>query len=307
VDGGHPTNALSEALGRRLPFGEREIDLLIGPARRGASWQRGRVAGASGRHVLWAGPPGRPLQPPGAAKRAWRKGVSRSLHTPDKAGRSTWEVGRLKCWRRACAGPVLCGWEVFRLLLAVGLDFETCKALMKDSSAGSGEACCWPRGRLRPVQPGGGSRLAPQAALLSVRRADPGRGAKTRRAGGRAQYVVKMSRFTTLSVWVGCQQARTMPLFTSFPRAKCPSTFVSLLFWQLDYVLLTILPCFAAAPSRRQIQTVMTGSPRATVRTTGSSLPYRTVLSQAIEVREEEGRHSSNRLRAGRSHAVFRR
>jgi competence protein ComEC len=176
VDGGPSTNALSEALGRRLPFGEREIDYLV-VAASGEEQLAGlprtleRFPVGS---VLWAGPPAggysaRELQKSLALRRVpiitAQKGQALDLG----------EGARLEVLETGLRGAVLLvEWGRFRLLLPVGLDFESMQALMKDSRQGPVTALMLAEGGYAPLNPAEWiERWQPQAALLSVAAGDP--------------------------------------------------------------------------------------------------------------------------------------
>ncbi len=189
VDGGPSTNALSEALGRRLPFGEREIDYLVVAASGEA-----QLAGLPRtlerfpvRNVLWAGPPAggysaRELQKSLALQRVpiitAQKGQALDLG----------EGARLEVLATGLRGAVLLvEWGRFRLLLPVGLDFESMQALMKDPQPGPGDSAAAGRGRLCPAQPGGVDRaLAPAGGAAERGGGRPGRAAQSAGAGGGA-------------------------------------------------------------------------------------------------------------------------
>jgi competence protein ComEC len=176
VDGGSSTNALSEALGRRLPFGEREIDYLVvaasGEAQVAAlprTLERFPV-----RSVLWAGPPAggysaRQLQKSLAGQRipiiTAQKGQALDLG----------EGARLEVLATGLRGAVLLvEWGRFRLLLPVGLDFESMQTLMKDKNQGPVTALLLAEGGYAPLNTAEWiERWHPQAALLSVAAGDP--------------------------------------------------------------------------------------------------------------------------------------
>ena len=176
IDGGPSSNALSEALGRRLPYGERQIDYLVVAATGEAQLaalprllERFPV-----REVLWSGPPAggysaRELQKSLAAKRipviAAQKGQVLDLGAGAK----------LEVLAVGSRGAVLLvEWDRFRLLLPVGLDFESMQALMKDKSQEPVTALLLAESGYAPLNTAGWiDRWRPQVLLLSVAAGDP--------------------------------------------------------------------------------------------------------------------------------------
>ena len=176
IDGGPSTNALSEALGRRLPFGEREIDYLVVAASGEAQLaalprllERFPV-----RNVLWAGPPAG-----GYSARELQKSLARGripLISAQKGQVLDLGAGaRLEVLAVGLRGAVLLvQWERFRLLLPVGLDFESLQALMKDKSQGPVTALLLVESGYAPLNPVEWiERWRPRVALLSVAAGDP--------------------------------------------------------------------------------------------------------------------------------------
>jgi competence protein ComEC len=176
VDGGSSSNALSEALGRRLPFGEREIDYLVAAA--SGEDQLAALPRALERfpvrNVLWAGPPAG-----GYSARALQKSLALQrvpVITAQKG--QALELGqgaRLVVLATGLRGAVLLvDWGRFRLLLPVGLDFESMQALMKDNGQGPVTALLLAESGYAPLNPVEWiERWRPQAVLLSVAAGDP--------------------------------------------------------------------------------------------------------------------------------------
>jgi competence protein ComEC len=176
VDGGPSANALSDALGRRLPFGEREIDYLVV-----AATGEGQLAALPRtlqrfpvHNVLWAGPPAG-----GYSARELQKYLAeqRIPVIPAEKGQ-TLDLGdgaRLEVLATGLRGAVLLvEWERFRLLLPVGLDFESMQAMMKDKSQAPVTALFLAESGYAPLNPPEWiERWRPQAALLSVAAGDP--------------------------------------------------------------------------------------------------------------------------------------
>jgi competence protein ComEC len=176
VDGGPSSNALSEALGRRLPFGKREIDYLVVAA--SGEDQLAALPRALERfpvhNVLWAGPPAG-----GYSARALQKSLaSQRIPVITAQKGQALELGegaRLEVLETGLRGAVLLvEWGRFRLLLPVGLDFESMQALMKDSNQGPVTALLLAESGYAPLNPAEWvERWRPQAALLSVAAGDP--------------------------------------------------------------------------------------------------------------------------------------
>ena len=176
IDGGPSANALSEALGRRLPFGERQIDYLVV-----AASGEGQLAALPRtlerfpvRNVLWAGPPAG-----GYSAREVQKSLAQQripIITAEKG--QTIDLGdgaRLEVLAAGLRGAVLLvAWERFRLLLPVGLDFESMQDLMKDRSQGPVTALLLAESGYAPLNPPEWiERWRPQIALLSIAAGDP--------------------------------------------------------------------------------------------------------------------------------------
>jgi competence protein ComEC len=176
IDGGPSTNALSEALGRRLPFGERQIDYLVVAASSEAqlaalprALERFPV-----RNVLWAGPPAG-----GYSARLLQQSLAGQripiITAQEGQVLDLGDGARLEVLAVSLRGAVLLvEWERFRLLLPVGLDFESMQALMKDNSQGPVTALLLAESGYAPLNPAEWiERWRPQAALLSVAAGDP--------------------------------------------------------------------------------------------------------------------------------------
>ena len=182
-----PSNALSEALGRRLPFGEREIDYLVVAASgedQLAALPR-TLERFPARNVLWAGPPAG-----GYSARELQKSLALQrvpIITAQKGQALDLGVGaRLEVLATGLRGAVLLvEWERFRLLLPVGLDFESMPALMKDRRQGPVTALLLAESGYAPLNPPEWiERWRPQAVLLSVAAGDPDGLAQSAGVGG---------------------------------------------------------------------------------------------------------------------------
>ena len=176
IDGGPSSNLLSEALGRRLPFGERQIDYLVVAAT--GETQLAALPRVLERfpvqNVLWSGPPAggysaRLLQKSLAAQRipviTTQKGQVLDLGSGAK----------LEVLAAGLRGAVLLvEWDRFRLLLPVGLDFESMQALIKDADQVPVTALLLAESGYAPLNTAGWiDRWRPQAILLSVAAGDP--------------------------------------------------------------------------------------------------------------------------------------
>jgi competence protein ComEC len=176
VDGGPSTRALSDALGRRLPLGQRQLDWLV-IAATGES-QIGSLPANLDRfppkNVLWAGPtqgsyPIRNLQ----AKLAELDipivlAVSgQVLDLGQGAYLHLLEVGER-------GAVLLLEWNHLRVLLPVGLDFETLERLQTLPELKRLTALLLAESGYAPVNPNDWiENLTPQIVLLSVAAGDP--------------------------------------------------------------------------------------------------------------------------------------
>jgi len=175
IDGGPSQRALSEALGRRLPLGRRELDWLIVAA--SGEEQIGGVAATLDRfvvhNVLWAGPrqgsyPARQLQSYLAQENITVKeaAAGQVLDLGDGANITILAVSQ--------RGTVLMlSWENFRLLLPVGLDFELLPDLSGRPELVNLTGLLLAESGYAPVNPGEWIKaLNPQLILLSVAAGD---------------------------------------------------------------------------------------------------------------------------------------
>jgi competence protein ComEC len=176
IDGGPSTRLLSEALGRRLPFGQRQLDWLVIAA--SGKGQTGGLPRNLERfppeNVLWAGPaqgsyPARDLQ---------TRFVEMDVHVvPAKRGQ-TLELGdgaSLRVLEVGKRGAVLLlEWGSFQALLPIGLDFETLEGLQSKNELGEVTALLLAESGYSPVNPRELiEKFQPQVVLLSVAAGDP--------------------------------------------------------------------------------------------------------------------------------------
>jgi competence protein ComEC len=171
VDGGPSARALSDALGRRLPPGRRQLDWLVVAAT--GEEQLGALPDTLERfpphNVLWAGPPSG-----SAPARALQKLFIGSGITPLPAqtGQAL-DLGsgaRLRVLAAGKRGAVLLlEWEGFHALLPIGQDFDTLEALQADPLLVPVEALLLAEGGQGPLNPPEWiAKLQPQVVLLSV-------------------------------------------------------------------------------------------------------------------------------------------
>ncbi len=141
VDGGPSASALSDGLGRRLPLGSRELDALVIAAAN--DQQLAALPDVIERYpparVLWSG-----STVGSYSARLLRQGLNQNRIPVDLAqpgmaldlGQGAW-LRVLAVERRGAV--LLLEWQRFRLLLPIGLDFDSLEALMgADGSATPG-------------------------------------------------------------------------------------------------------------------------------------------------------------------------
>ena len=175
IDGGPSTRLLSEALGRRLPFGQRKLDwLVIAAAGEGQTGGLPRnLERFPPENVLWAGPaqgsyPARDLQ---------ARFIEMDLHVvPAKKGQ-TLELGdgaSLRVLEMGKRGAVLLlEWGSFQALLPIGLDFETMEGMQSKNDLGEVTVLLLAESGFAPVNPEEWiDELNPQVVLLSVAAGD---------------------------------------------------------------------------------------------------------------------------------------
>jgi competence protein ComEC len=171
VDGGSSTKSLSDALGRRLPIGSRQLDWLV-VAAAGEDQVGGLPANLERFHpkkVLWAGPaqgsrPARDLQEkfaqmdiqPIIAK------TGQALELGEGAVLHVLAVGKR-------GAVLLLEWENFRALLPIGLDFDLIDGLMDGDDLREVTALLLGESGYAPVNPPEWiDWIRPQIVLLSV-------------------------------------------------------------------------------------------------------------------------------------------
>lgn len=175
VDGGPSTRALSEALGRRLPLGQRQLDWLF-VAAAGENQIGGLPANLERfppKNVLWAGPaqgsyPARDLQ---------TKLAKLDIPiVPAESGQAL-DLGQGAILRLLEVGDrgavLLLEWEHFRVLLPIGMDFEILENLQSQPELKGLTALLLAESGYAPVNPPEWiGNLATQLVLLSVAAGD---------------------------------------------------------------------------------------------------------------------------------------
>ncbi len=175
IDGGPSPNALSDSLGRRLPFGMRELDYLVvaatGEEQLGAS-SRG-FERFPAHNVLWAG-----AQAGGSSARQLQQLLA-DLNvplTPAQTGQilDLGEGAKLKVLATGERGAVLLlEWKSFRALLPIGLDFDSLELLQRDHRLVPVTALLLADSGYAPLNPPEWiQRWNPQVVLLSVAAGD---------------------------------------------------------------------------------------------------------------------------------------
>ncbi len=176
VDGGPSTRSLSDALGRRLPLGLRQLDWLV-VAATGESQIGGLPANLDRfppENVLWAGLtqgsyPIRDLQAelaeidipifPARSGQVLDLDQGAFLHLLEVGGRGA---------------VLLLEWNHFRVLLPIGLDFETLERLQTQPELKGVTALLLAESGYAPINPKDWIEdLTPQLVLLSVAAGDP--------------------------------------------------------------------------------------------------------------------------------------
>ena len=172
IDGGPSTNRLSDAVGRRLPFGQRQLDWLVV-----AASQDGQVGGLSAQ----PGPFSSGWTSCGQIRLAGRAApgsCAKSLAdaeidiTPAQAGQA-FDLGEGACLRVLAVGSrgavLLLEWQSFRALLPIGMDERLLKDLLGDPSLDPVTALLvadYGASQLNP--PEWIAKLRPQVVLLSL-------------------------------------------------------------------------------------------------------------------------------------------
>ncbi len=176
IDGGLSPNALADAIGRRLPFGNRVMDYLVVAAvgeQQVAALPHG-LDRFQVKNVLWAGP-----QAGNYSSRELQKRLAEEQIPMISAQKGhVLELGngaRLEVLNVSRHGAILLlEWQSFRLLMPVGLDFESMQELLHDSTHSLGvTALLLAEGGYAPLNPPEWlAHWNPQVVLLSVAAGD---------------------------------------------------------------------------------------------------------------------------------------
>jgi competence protein ComEC len=175
VDGGPSTRSLSDALGRRLPVGQRQLDWLVV-----AAAGEGQIGGLPAnlerfpaKKVLWAGP----AQGSYPARNLQVKLAELDIPVASAETGQVLDLGQGAFLRLLAVGRrgavLLLEWEHFRVLLPIGLDFEILEDLQSQPELRGLTALLLAESGYAPVNPNEWvEKLAPGIVLLSVATGD---------------------------------------------------------------------------------------------------------------------------------------
>jgi competence protein ComEC len=175
VNGGASPNLLSNALGRRLPLGARQLDYLIVAA--ASEEQLAALPPLVERfplgQVLWSGP----VAGEYSARRLRQALTDLRIPIVDAQAGQILDLGRGASLHVLTVQPrgavLLLEWGNFRALLPVGLDFDSMEALVKDQNLTTMTALLLADGGYAPLNPPEWiERWGPQVFLLSVAAGD---------------------------------------------------------------------------------------------------------------------------------------
>jgi competence protein ComEC len=176
INGGPSPSALSDALGRRLPFGGSQLDYLLVAS---AAEEQVAALPAALDHVgfgrvLWAGSQVGGYSAGELQKRLAEERIPILAAQPGQVldlGRGA----RLEVLAASSRGAVLLlEWGRFRALLPIGLDFESLDSMMKDPGEGPVSVLMLAHGGHATLNPPDWiERWGPQLALLSVGSGNP--------------------------------------------------------------------------------------------------------------------------------------
>jgi beta-lactamase superfamily II metal-dependent hydrolase len=135
VDGGSSANLLADALGRRLTFGQPEIDYLVV-----AATGENQIASLPlamdhfrVRNILWSGP----IEGSYSARELQKRLVQDQIPVIEAKQGQKLDLGDgayLEVISASARGAILLlEWDRFRVLLPIGLDFESQEALLRDA------------------------------------------------------------------------------------------------------------------------------------------------------------------------------
>lgn len=171
VDGGPSAVQLSEQLGRRLPFGRRQLDwLVVGAAGEENIGGLPRVLERfPPANVLWAGP----VNGTAAGRELGEALAEAGIQPVDAQAGQVLDLGEGAFLRVLAAGRLgavlLLEWDRFRVVLPLGMDFDSLEMLQGEPSLAQVSALLLTDCGYAPLNPPGWiEKLRPQAVLLSV-------------------------------------------------------------------------------------------------------------------------------------------
>jgi competence protein ComEC len=176
VNGGASPSQLSDGLGRRLPLVNRRLDWLIvaSPDNQDLSALSSTIERFNPAYVLWSGPTGGTR----AARSLYQTLTASSTPVTFMQSGQRLDLGSgasLQALSVGARGAVLLvEWQAFRLLLPLGLDFDTLETLEYGRNLGRLSALLLAESGYAPLNPPEWiTNLSPQTVLLSVAPGDP--------------------------------------------------------------------------------------------------------------------------------------
>jgi beta-lactamase superfamily II metal-dependent hydrolase len=171
INGGSSPSRLSDALGRRLPWGGKRLDWLVvaDPDNEDLSALPDTIERYTPTNVLWAGPTGGTR----GTSYLWQALVAADIPVSRLQPGQALDLGdgaRLEALTVGSRGAVfLLEWDSFRMLLPLGLDFDALEALDYGESVGRVSALLLSQSGYAPLNPPEWiANLQPQVVLLSV-------------------------------------------------------------------------------------------------------------------------------------------
>jgi len=174
VDGGPSPSQLSDALGRRLPYGERLDWLLVaGGSEEQLAALPALIERVPPEEVLWAGP----ITGSQAARRLQELFSQGQIQPVPAESGHILDLGDGARLEVLAVGPrgatLLLEWGDFRALLPLGIDFDSLKDLQDDPSLGEVTALLLAESGYAPANPPEWiEKLSPEVVLLSVAAGD---------------------------------------------------------------------------------------------------------------------------------------
>jgi competence protein ComEC len=175
INGGPSTISLSDDLGRRLPSFDRRLDWLVvaDTDNEDLSGLPSNIERFKPRHVLWAGNSNGTR----AARDLWSQFINSSIPVDMMQEGQALDLGNgsslMVLSSNEQGAVLLLEWEDFRMLLPMGMDFESMGEILSYSSMRNISAIYLSESGYAPLNPPEFiSSLNPQLALLSVAAAD---------------------------------------------------------------------------------------------------------------------------------------